>query len=282
MQAASSLLAREGIQNGALGLLGKGDDSVAFAAGGVVVRVRSTTPDRERLSGAWRAAIELCVREPSLVVAPLELSDGSLLAELSGFTLSLWPLAPGKRCSGRSEGVRRLGADTLARLHLAAAGLAGPRAVEEGDLLDELPGELRDRELEGWWARRSVTRTLLIHGDFYPGNLLRSRRGISVVDWDEAHVGDSTRELAWAVWEFCHTDGGTRLNSEAAKRFLDTYAQKAGGLPAELPEHLVPIVRRHLAFEMARSLRAVRTGQWAWLDPGYFHAERQAFLNLRG
>lgn len=196
--------------------------------------------------------------------------------------LSLWPLALGRRCSGRSEGVRRLGADTLARLHLAAAGLTGPRAAEEGDLLDELPEELRDRELEGWWARRSVARTLLIHGDFYPGNLLRSRGGISVVDWDEAHVGDSTRELAWAVWEFCHADGGTRLNGEAAKRFLDTYAQTAGGLPAELPGYLVPIIRRHLAFEMARSLRAFRTGQWAWLDPGYFHAERHAFLNLRG
>jgi len=92
MRAASSLLAREGIQNGALCPLGKGDDSVAFAAGGVVVRVRSTTPDHKRLIAAWRAAIELSVREPSLVVAPLELSDGSLLAELSGFTLSLWPL----------------------------------------------------------------------------------------------------------------------------------------------------------------------------------------------
>lgn len=69
----------------------------------MVVRVRSATPDRERLIAAWRAAIELSVREPSLVIAPLELSDGSLLAELSGFMLSLWSLASGKRCSGRSE-----------------------------------------------------------------------------------------------------------------------------------------------------------------------------------
>ncbi len=48
-------------------------------------------------------------------------------------------------------------------------------------------------------------RSVLVHGDFGPQNMLfASRRmpptAVAVVDWEHAHVGDPVEDLAWAEW----------------------------------------------------------------------------------
>lgn len=65
--------------------------------------------------------------------------------------------------------------------------------------------EIRDR-LEARWPLPQSNPTVLLHGDFWPGNLLwREGQLVAVIDWEDAAVGDplvdvgnSRLELLWA------------------------------------------------------------------------------------
>ena len=76
--------------------------------------------------------------------------------------------------------------------------------------LDRWEGELRRVQLEPvteldlvlrWLRERAPagsTRTVLVHGDFKPGNALLSGDRISaVLDWETAHLGDPMEDLGW-------------------------------------------------------------------------------------
>lgn len=79
----------------------------------------------------------------------------------------------------------------------------GPRPASLDHTLDE--GRLRD-QLEALWPVVQSNPTVLLHGDFWPGNLLwRDEQLVAVIDWEDAAVGDpladlgNTRlELLWA------------------------------------------------------------------------------------
>jgi aminoglycoside phosphotransferase (APT) family kinase protein len=78
----------------------------------------------------------------------------------------------------------------------------GPEKVDEA--LDE--GCIRDALLAGWPFPRQ-NRSVLLHGDFWPGNILwRDGQIVGVIDWEDAALGNpladvanSRLELLWAL-----------------------------------------------------------------------------------
>lgn len=107
----------------------------------------------------------------------------------------------------------------LARIHDAAdAGDLGflprrsdtaARHVQEAPpRLDEALDEPRVRAaLIALWPWRQCNADVLLHGDYWPGNLLwRDGRLVTVLDWEEAEVGDPLADVAVArldvLWAF--------------------------------------------------------------------------------
>ena len=57
-------------------------------------------------------------------------------------------------------------------------------------------GQIRDR-LEACWPLAQQNQATLLHGDFWPGNLLwRAGRLVAVIDWEDAALGDPLADLA--------------------------------------------------------------------------------------
>ena len=69
-----------------------------------------------------------------------------------------------------------------------------------------------------------VNRPVLLHGDFWPGNILwRDGRLVAVIDWEDASIGDPLLDLAVSRLELLWAFG-----ADAMRRFTDLY----GGLAA--------------------------------------------------
>ena len=68
------------------------------------------------------------------------------------------------------------------------------RPAQMDDSLEE--GRIRDFLAPTWpWPQRNPT--VLLHGDFWPGNALwRERRLVAIVDWEDASTGDPLEDLA--------------------------------------------------------------------------------------
>ena len=90
--------------------------------------------------------------------------------------------------------------DHLARIHQAdwrALGL-GEALTDPGDkaalaAVDDWESQLRDVQLD-------PERTVLVHGDFKPGNVLLDGHDVAaVLDWETAHLGDPHEDLGWVT-----------------------------------------------------------------------------------
>jgi aminoglycoside phosphotransferase (APT) family kinase protein len=74
--------------------------------------------------------------------------------------------------------------------------------------VDESIGEGRIRDvLEAVWPLHPLNNPVLLHGDFWPGNILwRDDRLVAVIDWEDARLGDPVADLANArlemIWAF--------------------------------------------------------------------------------
>jgi aminoglycoside phosphotransferase (APT) family kinase protein len=69
----------------------------------------------------------------------------------------------------------------------------GTRPDELDDSMHE--GRIRDA-LETAWPVRQANPDVLLHGDYWPGNLLWSDEGlVAVIDWEDARVGDPLSDL---------------------------------------------------------------------------------------
>lgn len=80
----------------------------------------------------------------------------------------------------------------------------GERPVVLDHSLDE--GRIRDA-LEATWPLRTVNKEVLLHGDFWPGNVLwRDGRIAAVIDWEDARRGDPLADVSNArleiLWAF--------------------------------------------------------------------------------
>src|SRR5262249_17884064 len=90
------------------------------------------------------------------------------------------------------------------------------RPPQLDDSLQE--GLIRDR-LDAVWPIQETNKTMLSHGDYWPGNLLwKDGRVAEVIDWEDAKVGDPLEDVAYARMEILWTFG-----MEAMTFFTDHY-----------------------------------------------------------
>lgn len=77
------------------------------------------------------------------------------------------------------------------------------------DVLDEAMQEGRIRDaLESAWPLRQTNQDVLLHGDYWPGNLLWNDDGLAaVIDWEDARVGDPLSDLGNTRMEILFVDG---------------------------------------------------------------------------
>ena len=93
---------------------------------------------------------------------------------------------------------------------------------EEGDPLQEWVWT----EAQAEWARVSSLnlRRALLHGDFWPGNLLWLRGCLTgVIDWEQPRIGDPAKDVAT-----CRGDLSILFGTQTADEFLRTYERASG------------------------------------------------------
>jgi aminoglycoside phosphotransferase (APT) family kinase protein len=124
----------------------------------------------------------------------------------------------GSRPLGERLALARQFCDLLAQVHLVdwrSTQLAdifedpGERAAVaeldqwEATLRSDQPEPYPELELVLQWLRASPPRaqaTVLVHGDFKPGNiLLEGTRIVALLDWELAHLGDPMEDLGWVT-----------------------------------------------------------------------------------
>lgn len=110
----------------------------------------------------------------------------------------------------------------VGRAHVDLAFLAdlgkgfGERPAHLDDSLQE--GPIRDR-LENLWPLPQTNPSVLLHGDFWPGNLLwRKGRLAAVIDWEDAAVGDPLADVSNGRLELLWAFG-----AEAMTHFTEHY-----------------------------------------------------------
>ncbi|MGI9147500.1 MAG: phosphotransferase family protein [Chloroflexota bacterium] len=204
-----------------------------------------------RYDGEWyRGDPATCVREFKVLE---ELNRWSfpaprplLLDRLGGpfgapaIVMTRLPGRPALRTSDIDDYVRQI-ATTLVQLHRMPidsldflpdqAELVSNRLGHE-PADDPLEPRLRQAVLAEW-ATASVAPTArtLVHGDYWPGNLLWQRgRLVGVVDWDDAHIGDPGSDVAT-----CRGDLTLLFGQQAANAFLRHYETVAGHRVDHLP-----------------------------------------------
>lgn len=109
----------------------------------------------------------------------------------------------------------------LTRLHALEPVALPARGQPLPDLFEWLPSDL-DVDLEGFEPR--TERDVILHGDFWPGNILWAVDGsiAAVIDWEDAAVGDPHADLAGCRVELLYKYG-----MPAAERFTELYLRDA-------------------------------------------------------
>ena len=90
------------------------------------------------------------------------------------------------------------------------------RPAQLDDSLSE--GRIRST-LETVWPLAQLNRSTLLHGDYWPGNLLwQESKLAAVIDWEDAALGDPLTDLAYTRLELLWT-----FDSAAMQHFTDYY-----------------------------------------------------------
>ncbi len=133
-------------------------------------------------------------------------------------------------------------ATQLARIHsLDASGLAflprederiEPWLAEEPRTPDESLAEGRIRAvLKSAWPFTHPNEPTLLHGDYWPGNILWSKSQlVGIIDWEDAALGDPLSDLANSRLEVLWTCG-----VEAMERFTEHYRSLTAADFSNLP-----------------------------------------------
>ena len=124
--------------------------------------------------------------------------------------------------------------------------IIGHRPARLDDSLSE--GRIRDA-LEGTWPWTQRNASGLLHGDYWPGNILwRAGRLVGIVDWEDAAIGDPLADIAISRLDLLWASG-----ADAMERFTREYAAVAPIDFANLPY-----------WDLCAALRpAGRLGDWA-------------------
>lgn len=212
------------------------------------------------------------------VVAPLAF-DGETLLESHGFRLALYPRRGGHppeldrpdtlhwlgRFIGRIHAVGAVrGFRHRPTLSLESYGGASVRFLLEHDWLPDHVREAYEtvtRDLlhavQAAFQRAGDVRSIRLHGDCHPGNILWTDAGPHFVDLDDARMGPAVQDL----WMLLSGDRA-EMTAQLAE-ILDGYGQFFDFDPREL--NLV---------EALRSLRILRYAAWLarrWADPAFPH-----------
>jgi aminoglycoside phosphotransferase (APT) family kinase protein len=140
------------------------------------------------------------------------------------------------------EGYVRQIATTLVRLHrvpidhldflpeqtaLLSSSLSKPNLAD-----DPLEPGLRQTVLAAWpGVLAAPARRTLVHGDYWPANLLWQRgQLVGVVDWEDARIGDPSADVA-----ICRGDLTLLFGHDAANAFLRHYEAAAGQRVSNMP-----------------------------------------------
>jgi len=132
-----------------------------------------------------------------------------------------------------SQFLARLHAMDLARLDgVDLAFIEDPVAALPRYLKNDEIGEVVQQALaEG--VRRRPNPHVLVHGDFWPGNVMFDRgRLVAVLDWEDAQLGDPLADLACARVELTCAYG-----HHASELFSAAYLEAVRRLSCELDEH---------------------------------------------
>jgi aminoglycoside phosphotransferase (APT) family kinase protein len=101
---------------------------------------------------------------------------------------------------------------------------------DRADPLDVSLGEARIRDaLESAWPLVQENSAVLLHGDYWPGNILwKDGQVAAVIDWEDARVGDPLADLAncrlellWALGEAAMTGFTERYRSLTSINFTN-------------------------------------------------------------
>jgi Ser/Thr protein kinase RdoA (MazF antagonist) len=273
------------------------DVALLYTVGGgrYVLRVSPASRSVEELAWAYDLAFYAGTIIPE-VVAPLAANDGSLVFEDEGRPVSLFPFVGGHLLERGSVEECESAARLLGRLHRVLPGwphlrprpeppvhrLESPDIASSADLAEHAAIFL-DRELDAWLVRWRTSRrlpTAPLHADFYPGNLLCSDgRVVGLLDWDDVRVSSREYELAWSVWEFAQAaEPDATIDADRAAWFLAAYAETG---PVDVSDRgfVVPLIRAHLRYEVARAAAWQREG--IEVDEEYVAREIAAFEALR-
>jgi aminoglycoside phosphotransferase (APT) family kinase protein len=112
-------------------------------------------------------------------------------------------------------------------------------------------GRIRDT-LAAAWPLTSRNQPALLHGDYWPGNILcRDGRVLAIIDWEDASRGDPLADVANCRMEIAWTYG-----FDAMQAFTSHYLALTSISGGDLPH-----------WDLAAALRpAGKLSEWAWND----------------
>lgn len=252
-----------------------------------------------RISPTWRTDAELrwvhevtqhCATTIQQVIAPISALNGETLFRWNDHPITVYPFVQGDildryddhqmtQASRLLATIHKLGLTWQAKRPRPASSTAAPTIPP--DQVD--PVSISDPDLDHWLTAIYQPRNHLqgvIHGDYYRANILcQSGQVTGIIDWDESEIRPLITEVAWAMWEFTHTSSGDDLDLTRARLFLDTYRAEHDLLTDFDITHLIPLIRRHLRYEIRRSIADEHRGDEVDLD--YRNAEIRAYNTLR-
>jgi len=253
-----------------------------------------------RIGPAWRSVAELvwsysrayeASQQIPEVTSPLLSRNGMPVVEAENRPLSLFPFVEGMPLDRDDDSQRDQAAVLLARLHKHFIGSTGhdqrpPTSTNAPGVRKPRhdPPEIFDPNLERYLSETRLERHHLratIHGDFYRGNVLcRDKRIQGLIDWDDCRIGDLYQDLAWSIWEFAKDAAtGDRLDECRAMRFVNVYRQSAGPVSIDGLGFVVPLIRKHLRYEIRRDVAARENGEY--MDEEYLAGQIRAFQSLK-
>lgn len=252
-----------------------------------------------RVSPTWRTDAELlwvheltqhCATALPQVIAPLHALNGETLFRWNDHPITLYPFVDGEILDRDDDHQIQQAARLLAQIHTLGLTWQDKRPrpslsnIAPSIPTDQIdPTSIVDPDLDEWITtvfEASEQVQGAIHGDYYRANILCEAGQIAgIIDWDESEIRPLITEVAWAMWEFTHAATGDDLDVERANLFLNSYCTERDSLTDTDIAFVIPLIRRHLRYEIRRSIADEQRGDSVDLD--YRNAEIRAFNNLR-
>lgn len=149
-----------------------------------------------------------------------------LPTELQNKFSSFRPLLPLQETSTRIPDIHKF----------LRTGRADDTALRE--ILDQVTRkfDVVENALESFKSVGSDPGAALIHSDFHPGNVLRSKRGLVMIDLDNIHLGSPSKCIAFAVvrWTFWAVPPNRASFEDACRRWAVVFGHDSAAFREEM------------------------------------------------